>query len=85
MIEARVDEYFEEMELGDDNLFKSIGLQLPFAIDGGGYRFCISLNEKTYGQVFFLMEELLSVDAQSAHLFLAYSLEEFINELQPES
>lgn len=84
MIEARVDEYFEEVELEDENLFKNIGLQLPFAIDGGGYRFCISLNEKTFGQIFFLMEELLSIDEQSAHVFLANSLEEFIDALQPE-
>lgn len=85
MIETRVDEYFEEFDLGDDNLFKNIGFQLPFAIDGGGYRFCISLHERTYGKIFFLMEELLSIDEQSAHLFLANTLEEFINGLQPEN
>lgn len=84
MIDARTDEYLEEKSLDDENLYKNIGLQLPFAIDGGGYRFCLSLDKKTYGKVFFLMEELLSIDEKDAFVFLADSLEDFIDGLQSE-
>ena len=52
----------------------------PFAYDGGGNQFCISLNKDDYGKVYFCALDVGDVRPS----FLADSFEVFLNELNEE-
>lgn len=54
---------------------------LPFATDPGGWVFCMSLAEDTYGQIFV---DRFGLGEENPFEFIAASLEEFINGLEAE-
>ena len=54
---------------------------LPFAIDPGGWVFCLSLEQNTYGQVFV---DRFDLGEENSFAFVAPSLEAFIDGLYSE-
>ncbi len=56
---------------------------LPFAIDGGGDPFLISLRDKDYGKIYFFRTDMY-IEEVGALLLLYDNFEEFINGLMTE-
>ena len=58
--------------------------RIPFAVDDGGWVYCISMNESRYGKVYLFQLEMPYENENEAFEFVANSFEEFINGLQAE-
>lgn len=57
---------------------------IPFAIDNGGWVYCLSIDENIYGKVYLFQMEMPYENEIEAFEFVANSFEEFIDGLQPE-
>ena len=55
------------------------GHKLPFAFDSGGWHFCLSFEEDTFGKIIM---NRWSLPPEDQFLIISDSLEEFINGLQ---
>ncbi|WP_433829507.1 SMI1/KNR4 family protein [Flavobacterium anhuiense] len=64
---------------------EDLGKKLPFAIDNGGWIFCISFDEKSMNQVLLYQMEMEWKTKEDAFEFVANGFEEFINGLQEET
>ena len=64
--------------------FKSenFGQFIPFAVDDGGYIFCLSLNEKNFGNVLLYQTDIGYESETEAFVLVADTFEEFINGLE---
>ena len=55
---------------------------VPFAFDGGGWHFCLSFDEETYGKI--IINRWTDYLPEEQFLIIADSFEEFINGLKTE-
>ncbi len=56
---------------------------IPFAMDPGGWHFCLSVDKETYGKI--LVNRWTDYSPEEQFLVIASSLEEFIDGLKTES
>lgn len=60
--------------------------KIPFAVDDGGWFYCLSVKEdSSFGKVYLFQMEMPYENEEQAFEFVADSFEEFIDGLQPES
>ncbi|CAH0336820.1 hypothetical protein FVB9288_02544 [Flavobacterium sp. CECT 9288] len=64
---------------------EGLGKKLPFAIDNGGWVFCISFDKESIDKILLYQMEVEWVTKNDAFELVANSLEEFINGLQVET
>jgi SMI1-KNR4 cell-wall len=61
---------------------ENFGQFIPFAVDDGGYVFCLSLNEKNFGNVLLYQTDNGYESEAEAFVLVADTFEEFINGLE---
>ncbi|MNR56192.1 hypothetical protein D3C85_1767220 [compost metagenome] len=64
---------------------EGLGKKLPFAIDNGGWAFCISFDEKSMDKILLYQMEMELKTKDDAFELVANSFEEFINGLQEDT
>lgn len=64
---------------------EGLGKKLPFAIDNGGWVFCISFDEESMDKILLYQMEMEWKTKNDAFELVADSFEEFINNLQEET
>lgn len=74
---GHLEELEEERELGD---YEIEDLIVPFAVDEGGWLFCLGLSSNNYNRVFIY--RCNNYDERDIFLKISESFEEFINNLQ---
>jgi len=67
------------VDLTKEFIEKGWGRKLPFAYDPGGWHYCLSFDEETYGKV--LVNRWTDHSPEEQFLIIADSLEDFINGL----
>lgn len=64
---------------------QGLGKKLPFAIDNGGWVFCISFDDESIDKILLYQMEIEWKTKKDAFELVANSLEDFINDLQEET
>jgi hypothetical protein len=64
---------------------EGLGKKLPFAIDNGGWVFCISFDEESIDKILIYQMEMEWKTKKDAFELVANSFEDFINNLQEET
>ena len=71
---------FDNIKMFKDEKFS--GIWIPFAIDNGGWIYCICLSEPKEGGIFLYQMEMPYKNEEKAFEFVSDSFEKFINGLQ---